>query len=64
MDYGKCSKCNHPLEPVWFEDKEVKMVNGTPIHTGRKRIACSYLECPECFNKECVDGSYDKSWHN
>lgn len=64
MDYGKCSECGHSLDPVWFEDKEKKDVNGMMIPTGRKRTACSHLECPRCFNIQCVDGSFDMPWHD
>lgn len=64
MDYGRCSKCNHVLEPVWFEQKEVEVINGQLINTGRTRTACSHLECPNCFTTACVDGSFDKPWNN
>lgn len=63
MDYGKCSKCGNDLYPVWFEEHETKVVHGSLIHTGRKRTACSHLECTVCFKKECVDDTFDGKWH-
>lgn len=64
MRYGKCGRCGSSLHPVWFEEQETKTISGTLIHTGRKRTACSHLECPSCLNKESVDDSFDKAWHN
>lgn len=61
--YGTCSRCNIPLEPVWFMEKEIKHNNGIRIETGRKRQACSYLICPKCLRKECVDDTFDGEWH-
>ena len=61
--YGYCSECGAPLEPVWFTEEETKVVGGIMIHTGRTRRAVSHLECPDCFNKEAVDDSFDGPWH-
>lgn len=61
-DYGKCLRCQAPLEPVWFIEEERRFTTGYPVNTGRYRKACSHLECPQCFKKEIVDDSYDKEW--
>lgn len=61
----KCSKCGSDMLPIWFVEEEEKVVNGHNGYrykTGRKRKAVSHLECPCCFNKECVDGSLDEPW--
>lgn len=44
--------------PVWFIDEEFKEGR----KTGRKRTACSHLECPKGLKKECVDDSFDQPW--
>lgn len=61
--YGSCSKCGSTLVPIWFTEEEIKIVNGSMIKTGRKRKACSHLECSSCFKKECVDDSFDGKWY-
>lgn len=61
--YGTCSKCETDLVPIWFTEEEVNYLGGNMIKTGRKRTACSHLECPSCFNKECVDDTFDEKWH-
>lgn len=49
--------------PVWFtEEEEIITHNGCRYKTGRKRIALSHLECPDCFTVECVDDSFDGQW--
>ena len=59
--YGYC-KCGGQYEPVWFSEKEEKIVNGTRIYTGRKKKACSHLVCSECGNIETVDDTFDGKW--
>lgn len=54
-----CPKCGEKMLPVWFTEKEYSK-SGFP--TGRKRKACSHLECPNCFQKEVVDDSLDGPW--
>lgn len=63
MKYGTCSMCGGQLCPVWFEEEEIKVVNSSIIHTGRKRIACSHLECSTCLHKECIDDTFDSKWN-
>ena len=63
MEYGKCSSCGSSLQPVWFEEEERKVVHGSLIATGRKRTACSHLECPVCLKKEAVDDTFDGEWY-
>lgn len=60
--YGVCEKCKSNLIPIWFTEEEIKYENGTSFKTGRKKIACSHLECPTCFSKEAVDDSFDGDW--
>ena len=60
--YGKCEKCGEVYQPIFFTEEETKVVNGAMIFTGRKRKACSHLECPCCGNKECVDDTFDGPW--
>lgn len=62
-DFGKCSKCGGKLQPVYFEEKERKVIGGIMTYTGRKRIAVDYLICQDCLRKECVDDSFDEMWH-
>ena len=62
-DFGKCSKCGGKLQPVFFEEKEIKVITGTMIYTGRKRTAVSHLTCENCMKNECVDDSFDGAWH-
>lgn len=61
--YGICSRCETDLVPVWFTEEEINIIGGTMIKTGRERTACSHLECPSCFTKECVDDTFDTPWH-
>jgi hypothetical protein len=56
--FGNC-QCGGNLLPVWFTEEETKTVNGSMFKTGRKRKACSHLECSRCFKRECVDDSFD-----
>ena len=63
VDYGKCSRCGSDLKPIWFTEEETKFAYGYMYKTGRKRMAVSHLECPDCFNVECVDDSFDGNWH-
>jgi hypothetical protein len=60
--YGECSFCRSELYPIWFTEDEYEIINGIQYKTGRKRNACSHLECPDCGKKECVDDSFDGSW--
>ena len=60
--FGKCGKCGTQLFPVWFEEKEHKTQDGIMWYTGRKRRACSHLECPTCFKNYIVDDSFDGPW--
>ena len=53
MDFGNCVKCNEPLRPVCFMEKEL---NNSGIPTGRIRAAVDYLYCPICGKKEAIDG--------
>lgn len=59
--YGKCDRCGDNMIPVWFIEEEYKP--GSIVKTGRKRKACSHLECPSCFRCYCVDDSFDGSWY-
>lgn len=61
--YGTCS-CGGELKPIFFEEEETKIVNGTMIKTGRTRMAVSHLVCDECLRNKCVDDSFDGPWHN
>lgn len=54
----KCSICGGRMVPVWFKEYEYK--NG--IRTGRKRKACSHLECLVCGEKSIIDDSFDGPW--
>lgn len=58
--YGLCDRCNEPLIPRWFEDKE--FYPGTATPTGRTRTAVAYLYCPSCLKRYCVDDSFDGVW--
>ena len=59
----KCYKCGSKMLPVWFtEEEEAVTRDGCRYKTGRKRIALSHLECPDCFTVECVDDSFDGQW--
>lgn len=58
----ECYDCGTEMESIWFEEKEYRYVQGMQIPTGRKRMAVSYLECPNCFNTQCVDDSLDQPW--
>lgn len=60
--YGKCSKCENDLEPVWYTEHEERFEYGLRVKTGRTRTACSHLLCPYCGNVECVDESFDGPW--
>lgn len=60
--YGNYARCGEWLEPVWFIEEERKFNVGYPVKTGRKRRACSHLECPRCMKKQIVDDSYDTKW--
>lgn len=64
MEYGYCVECGYPLEPVYFEEKEEKIVQGIRIPTGRVRTAVNYLYCPMCGHKEVVDDTFDEPWRN
>jgi transposase len=55
----KCPVCGENLEPIWFEEKEYITEKGIRKSTGRKRRACSHLECPQCGHQEAVDDSFD-----
>lgn len=61
--YGVCSRCGTHLVPIWFNEEETKVQDGRMWYTGRTRKACSHLECPNCFKKECVDDSFDRPWY-
>ena len=61
--YGYCCKCGTPLKPVWFTEEEYKTEEGRMYKTGRKRKACSHLQCPSCFYKEIIDDSFDERWN-
>lgn len=62
--YGKCDRCGSDMMPVWFTEEEYKRGSvGSLIKTGRKRRACSHLECPSCFRSYCVDDSFDGRWY-
>lgn len=63
LDYGTCVKCDCKLKPVFFIEEETKAARGCMYKTGRKRKACSHLECPICGHKECVDDTFDGLWH-
>ena len=60
--YGECFECGSSLIPVWFIEKEYITKDGIMYETGRTRRAVDYLFCPNCFNKECVDDSFDGPW--
>lgn len=64
-DYPKCKHCDCTMEPIWFEEKELRRnsYDGQLYPTGRKRIACSHFTCPECLRNECADNSFDGPWH-
>lgn len=56
----ECPKCKSIMIPIWFTEEEEKIINGCRYRTGRKRRALSHLECPCCFHKEAVDGSFNE----
>lgn len=58
--YGDCSVCGYDLIPVWFTEYETIKNR----KTGRYRIACSHLECPNCWDKITVDDTFDGHWIN
>jgi uncharacterized ferredoxin-like protein len=60
--YGTCERCGEVRMPVFFTEEERKVTNGIMVLTGRKRQACSHLECPNCGKKECVDDTFDGPW--
>jgi len=59
-----CPRCDSLMEPVFFMEEEEKTSEEGwwKYKTGRVRRAVSHLECPHCFNKECVDDSFDGPW--
>ena len=59
--YGKCT-CGSMLFPVWFREKEHKVVNGSMIFTGRTRRAVSHLACTCCLKEYPIDDSFDGPW--
>ncbi len=59
--YGTCT-CGAPLVPVWFRERETKVVHGHMTYTGRTRRACSHLECTICLREHCIDDSFDGPW--
>lgn len=59
----KCPACGGKLEPIYFQQQETKILNGSLIYTGRKRIAVDCLSCKSCMHNECVDDSLDGEWH-
>lgn len=61
--YGNCSRCDTKLEPIWYKEEEHKVKDGVLFYTGRERISCSHLECPQCFKRETVDDTFDKDWY-
>ncbi len=61
--YGTCCNCGSVLEPIFFIEEEYKVEYGAMIKTGRKKKACSHLECPNCGKKECVDDTFDGPWY-
>ena len=60
--YGDCS-CGYPLEPVYFEEQEYKVISGSMIKTGRYRNAVSHLICENCGKNHCVDDTFDGKWY-
>jgi hypothetical protein len=60
--YGTC-ECGAPLSPVWFIEEEHKVICGEYIKTGRKRRACSHLECEYCGRRYPVDDTFDGGWY-
>lgn len=52
--------CGETMLPIWFIEEEYKVnsITGGMYRTGRKRRNVSHFECPQCFNKECVDDSF------
>lgn len=56
----KCPFCGGEMERVLFTEYEYDRCN---TRTGRKRTACSHLECFHCGTREVVDESYDGPWH-
>jgi hypothetical protein len=61
--YGTCSTCNSELKPVWFIEEEYTYSSGNRYKTGRKRKACSHLECTGCLKNICVDDTFDGNWY-
>lgn len=58
-----CEECGHQMEKVMFTEKEQRLTSaGYYYETGRERIACSHLECPECGHREVVDDTFDGPW--
>lgn len=55
-----CPVCGGRIRPVMFEEEEEVLDKHTHSYyrTGRKRRACSHMECPDCFHKEAVDGDF------
>ena len=53
--FGACEKCEHPLHPVPFIDRNDK---------GEIHMAVSYLTCDVCGFRASVDDSFDqKKWY-
>ncbi|GCD11681.1 hypothetical protein [Clostridium tagluense] len=61
--FGTCSICGSNLVLVWFIEEETKIINGVMYKTGKKRKACSHLECTTCFKNVCIDDSFDGNWY-
>lgn len=59
--YGTCT-CGAPLFPVFFTEKEHKVVNGVMTYTGRTRRACSHLSCDACGREYPIDDTFDGPW--
>ncbi|MCM1322852.1 MAG: hypothetical protein NC218_01565 [Acetobacter sp.] len=55
-DKFPCPVCGYSnMEKDMFTEKEMKSVGGYLIPTGRVRLQCNYLVCPDCGHKETVD---------
>lgn len=60
--YAKCDRCGSAIVPVYFRERERKVINGAMVYTGRTREACSHLECVGCMKEFPVDDTFDRPW--
>lgn len=58
--FAECECCGGEVTRVMFLEDEYDKYHHK---TGRKRWACSHLECKVCGKKYAIDDSFDGPWH-